>query len=284
MRYSTQTDHGKRIPLHDEAGFAAMRAAGRVAADTLDFIAPHVKAGVSTAALDKLCEDYMRAAGSIPATIDYHGYRHASCISVNHVVTHGVPSATKILREGDIVNIDVTPKLHGWHGDSSRTFKVGAVAILAARLVDTAYAAMMAGVEAVRPGATLGDVGAAIEAVARAQGFSSVRDFCGHGLGQVFHDAPQVLHYGRAGTGVVLEPGMIFTIEPMLNAGNYQVKVLPDKWTTVTKDRSLSAQFEHSLAVTATGFEIFTLSALPGMGIEAPRAAPADAEAPLAAQ
>ena len=263
MRYSTQTDHGKPIPLHDEAGFAAMRAAGRIAADTLDFITPHVKAGVSTATLDKLCEDFMRAAGSVPATIDYHGYKHASCISVNHVVTHGIPSDTKILRTGDIVNIDVTPKFEGWHGDSSRTYEVGAVSILAARLVKTAHQAMMAGIQTVRPGATLGDVGAAIEAVARAQDFSSVRDFCGHGLGQVFHDAPQVLHYGRPGTGVVLEPGMIFTIEPMLNAGSYQVKVLPDKWTTVTKDRSLSAQFEHSLAVTDSGFEIFTLSALP---------------------
>jgi methionyl aminopeptidase len=262
MRYSTQLDHGKPIPLHDEAGFAAMRAAGRVAADTLDFITPYVKPGVSTAELDRLCEEFMRAAGSIPATIDYHGYKHASCISVNHVVTHGVPSATKILRAGDIVNIDVTPKLDGWHGDTSRTYEVGAVSILAARLVRTAYQAMMAGIHKVRPGATLGDVGAAIEAVARAQGFSSVRDYCGHGVGQVFHDTPQVLHYGRAGTGIVLEPGMIFTIEPMINAGSYQLKTLPDKWTTVTKDRSLSAQFEHSLAVTDTGFEIFTLSAL----------------------
>jgi len=263
MRYSTQTEHGKPIILHDEEGYAAMRAAGRIAADTLDFITPYVKPGVSTAALDKLCEDYMRAAGSIPATIDYHGYKHASCISVNHVVTHGVPSETKILRAGDILNIDVTPKFNGWHGDTSRTFQVGAVSILAARLVKTAYEAMMAGINTVRPGATLGDVGAAIEAVARAQGFSSVRDYCGHGVGQVFHDTPQVLHYGRAGTGIVLEPGMIFTIEPMINAGSYMVKTLPDKWTTVTKDRSLSAQFEHSLGVTETGFEIFTLSALP---------------------
>jgi methionyl aminopeptidase len=249
MRYSTQLDHGKRIPLHDEAGFAAMRAAGRVAADTLDFIGPYVKPGVSTAELDRLCDEFMRAAGSIPGTIDYHGYKHASCISVNHVVTHGVPSATKILRAGDIVNIDVTPKLDGWFGDSSRTYQVGAVSILAARLVRTAYEAMMAGID---------------KAVARAQGFSSVRDYCGHGVGQVFHDAPQVAHYGRAGSGIVLEPGMIFTIEPMINAGSYQLKTLPDKWTTVTKDRSLSAQFEHSLAVTETGFEIFTLSALEG--------------------
>jgi methionyl aminopeptidase len=264
MRYSTQLDNGKRIPLHDEAGFAAMRAAGRVAADTLDFITPYVKPGVSTAELDRLCEEFMRAAGSIPATIGYHGYKHASCISVNHVVTHGVPSATKILRAGDIVNIDVTPNFQDWHGDTSRTFEVGAVSILAARLVRTAFDAMMAGINTVRPGATLGDVGAAIEAVARAQGFSSVRDYCGHGIGQVMHDAPQVVHYGRAGIGIVLEPGMIFTIEPMINAGSHQLKTLPDKWTTVTKDRSLSAQFEHTLAVTETGFEIFTLSALAG--------------------
>lgn len=263
MRYSTQTDHGKPIRLHDESDFAAMRLAGRIAADTLDFITPYVKPGVSTAALDKLCEDFMRAAGSVPATIDYHGYKHASCISVNHVVTHGIPSDSKILRAGDIANIDVTPLFNGWHGDTSRTFEVGAVSILAARLVATTYESMMAGIAAVRPGATLGDVGAAIEAVARGAGFSSVRDFCGHGVGQVFHDTPQVLHYGRAGTGVVLEPGMIFTIEPMLNAGSYQVKVLPDKWTTVTKDHSLSAQFEHTLAVTETGYEIFTLTALP---------------------
>jgi methionyl aminopeptidase len=261
MNYSLQTDHGKRIPLHDEAGFAAMRRVGRIAADTLDLIAPHVKPGISTAELDALCEAYMRQAGSIPATIGYNGYQHASCISVNHVVTHGIPSNAKYLREGDIVNIDITPLLDGWHGDTSRSFQVGAVSILAERLVKKAYEAMFAGINVVRPGATLGDVGAAIEAAVRANGFSSVRDFCGHGIGQVFHDAPQVLHYGRAGTGIVLEPGMIFTIEPMLNAGSHQVKVLPDEWTTVTKDHSLSAQFEHTVAVTDIGVEIFTLSA-----------------------
>jgi methionyl aminopeptidase len=261
MKFSEQTDHGKPIPLHDETHLAAMRRVCRVAADTLDMIAPHVRAGVSTAELDALCEAYMRDAGSVPATIGYHGYEHASCISVNHVVTHGVPSSTKLLRDGDIVNIDISPLLDGWHGDTSRTFQVGAVSILAERLVKKAYEAMYAGIDAVRPGATLGDVGAAIEAVARAQGFSTVRDFCGHGIGRVFHDAPQVLHYGRAGTGIVLEPGMIFTIEPMLNAGSDQVKTLPDKWTTVTKDHSLSAQFEHTVAVTDTGVEILTLSA-----------------------
>jgi methionyl aminopeptidase len=261
MRYSAQTDNGKRIPLHDEAGLVAMRAACRIAADTLDMIAPHVKAGVSTAQLDALCEAFMRDAGSIPATIDYHGYKHASCISVNHVVTHGVPSSTKLLRDGDIVNIDVSPLFEGWHGDTSRTFKVGAVSVLAERLVGAAYEALYAGIGMVRPGAYLGDVGAAISAVARSHGFSTVRDFCGHGIGRVFHDAPQVLHYGRAGTGIVLEPGMIFTIEPMINAGSHHVKVLPDKWTTVTKDHSLSAQFEHTVAVTGTGVEILTLAA-----------------------
>lgn len=261
MRYSTQTDHGKPIRLHDETDFIAMRIAGKIAADTLDFIEPYIRAGISTAELDKLCEDFMRAAGSIPATIDYHGYKHATCISVNHVVTHGIPSATKTLKQGDILNIDVTPKINGWHGDSSRTYKVGAVSILANRLVTTTYEAMMAGIAEVRPGATLGDVGAAIDAIARSAGFSSVRDFCGHGLGQVFHDTPQVLHYGTRGTGIVLEPGMFFTIEPMFNAGGYQVKVLGDGWTTVTKDHSLSAQFEHSIGVTESGAEIFTLSA-----------------------
>jgi methionyl aminopeptidase len=262
MRYSKQTDYGKPIRLHDEADFITMRSAGRIAADTLDFIGPYVKAGISTAALDKLCEDFMRAAGSVPATIDYHGYRHASCISVNDVVTHGVPSETKILKTGDILNIDVTPRFNGWHGDASRTYKVGPVSVLADRLVTRAFEAMMAGIAEVRPGATLGDVGAAIEAVARPAGFSSVRDFCGHGIGRIFHDAPQVLHYGTRGSGIVLEPGMFFTIEPMLNAGGYQVKILSDGWTTVTEDHSLSAQFEHSIGVTETGAEIFTLSSL----------------------
>jgi methionyl aminopeptidase len=263
MRYSKQTEYGKPIRLHDADDFAAMRLAGRIAADTLDYIAPFVQAGISTAELDKLCEDYMRAAGAIPATIDYHGYQHASCISVNHVVTHGIPSPTKILKTGDIVNIDVTPKFQGWHGDTSRTYKVGAVSIQANRLVERTYTAMMAGIAEVKPGATLGDVGAAIEAIARAAGFSTVRDYCGHGLGQVFHDTPQVTHYGKRGTGIVLEPGMFFTIEPMFNAGTHHVKVLGDGWTTVTKDHSLSAQFEHSLAVTEDGYEIFTLSAHP---------------------
>ncbi len=259
-RISAQRDEtGRAIPLHGAEGFEGMRRAGRVAAATLDFIAHHVKPGVSTAELDRLCEEFMRERGAVPATIGYHGYAHASCISVNHVVTHGIPSADKVLREGDILNIDVTPLLDGWHGDSSRMYVAGEPSVLARRLIDTTYEAMMAGIGAVRPGATLGDVGHAIETVARRERFSIVEDFCGHGVGRVFHDAPQVLHHGRPGSGIVLEPGMIFTIEPMLNAGKPGVKVLADGWTAVTRDRSLSAQFEHSVGVTETGVEIFTL-------------------------
>lgn len=251
---------GKPIPLHGPEGFAGMRAAGRLAADTLDHIAPFVRPGITTAELDRLCEEFMRSHGGVPATIGYHGYRHASCISVNHVVTHGIPS-DKRLGEGDIVNIDVTPIVDGWHGDSSRMYLVGKVSRLAQRLVDATHEAMMAGIRTVRPGATLGDLGAAIAAIARRERFSVVEDYCGHGLGREFHDAPQVMHVGEPGTGVVLEPGMIFTVEPMLNAGRPHVKLLSDGWTAVTRDRSLSAQFEHSVGVTETGVEIFTLGA-----------------------
>ena len=262
VRLSAQRDMtGTPVPLHDAGDFEGLRRAGRLAAATLDFIAGHVRAGVSTGELDRLCEAFMRDHGNVPATIGYKGYRHASCISVNHVVTHGIPSDQKRLMPGDIVNVDVTPILDGWHGDSSRTFAVGEIGVMARRLVDTTFEAMWAGIDAVRPGATLGDVGAAIEAVAKRERFGVVRDFCGHGIGRVFHDAPQVLHYGRPGTGVRLEPGMVFTIEPMLNAGRAEVKVLPDGWTTVTRDRSLSAQFEHMVGVTETGVEVFTLGA-----------------------
>jgi len=261
LQYSRQSDpSGRPIPLHDAEGFAAMRRAGRLAAETLDEIGAHVAAGVTTAALDRICEGFMRAGGAVPATIGYKGYRHASCISVNHVVTHGIPSEDKVLCAGDILNIDVTPLVEGWHGDSSRMYVVGETGTKARRLIDATYRAMIAGIETVRPGATLGDLGHAIESVARAARFSVVRDFCGHGVGRVFHDAPLVLHYGEPRTGVVLEPGMIFTVEPMLNAGRHEVKILADGWTTVTRDRSLSAQFEHSVGVTEDGVEIFTSS------------------------
>jgi methionyl aminopeptidase len=260
-RRSAQRDEtGRPIPLHGPEGFEGMRRAGRIAAETLDFIAPHVQPDVSTAELDRLCETFMRDRGAVPATIGYRGYRHASCISVNHVVTHGIPADDKILRDGDILNIDVTPLVDGWHGDTSRMFVAGTPSVLARRLVATTYEATMAGIAAVQTGATLGDIGHAIEAVARRERFSIVEEFCGHGVGRVFHDAPQVLHYGKPGTGIVLEPGMIFTIEPMLNAGRAGVKVLADGWTAVTRDRSLSAQFEHSVGVTQDGVEIFTSS------------------------
>ncbi len=265
MLYAREKDMtGRPVLLHDAEAFEAMRAAGRLAAMTLDFIAPEVKPGVSTAYLDTLCETFMRDHGAIPATIDYHGYRHATCISVNHVVTHGIPDDDKRLKDGDILNIDVTPKLNGWHGDSSRMYGVGDLSIKARRLIQATEEALAAGIAAVRPGARLGDVGAAIAAVARRYGYSIVEDYCGHGTGQVFHDAPQVVHHGVAGTGLLLEPGMIFTIEPMLNVGKKDVTLLGDGWTVVTRDRSLSAQFEHTIGVTDTGAEIFTLS--PGQG------------------
>ncbi|HYE00108.1 MAG TPA: type I methionyl aminopeptidase [Alphaproteobacteria bacterium] len=264
MRISDERDDtGKPIPLYPLDGLDGLRRAGRLAAATLDYIAPHVQPGVSTAALDRLLEAFMRDHGAVPATIGYRGYRHASCISVNHVVTHGIPDDSKRLAPGDIVNVDVTPILDGWYGDSSRMFVAGgwaAAPVKAQRLVTLTHRAMMAGIAAVRPGARLGDVGHAIETLARQERLSVVRDFCGHGIGRVFHDAPQVVHYGRPGTGPALLPGMVFTIEPMLNLGRPEVKVLADGWTAVTRDRSLSAQFEHTVVVTEDGFEITTLS------------------------
>ncbi len=253
-------DPDSGIPLHGPAGFAGMRAAGQLAAATLDHITPLIQPGVTTGELDQIIESFIRDHGAVPATIGYKGYEKASCISPNHVVCHGIPGS-KRLEDGDIVNIDVTPLLDGWHGDTSRMFFVGdKVSVKAKRLVQTTYECMMRGIETVKPGATLGDIGAAIQSHAEENRFSVVRDFCGHGLGRVFHTAPSVLHYGEPGTGAVLKEGMFFTIEPMINAGRMEVKILNDGWTAVTRDRSLSAQFEHSLAVTATGYEIFTQS------------------------
>jgi methionyl aminopeptidase len=249
------------IELHPAPDFEGMRRAGRLAAATLDMITPHVVPGAVTADLDKMIELFITKNGAIPATIGYKGYQHASCISINHVVCHGIPSKDKKLVEGDIVNIDVTAIVDGWYGDTSRTYFVGnKIPVKAKRLVDVTYECMMRGIEAVKPGATLGDVGHAIQSLAEANHFSVVRDFCGHGLGRNFHESPSVVHFGRPGEGVVLEPGMFFTIEPMINAGHFATKVLSDGWTAVTRDRSLSAQFEHSIGVTETGYEIFTLS------------------------
>ncbi len=251
----------RQIPIFGEEGFEGMRKAGRLAAFVLDQIAAHVVPGVSTGALDKLMEQMIRDHGAIPAPLDYKGYPKATCISVNHVVCHGIPSDRKRLRNGDILNIDVTVILDGWYGDTSRMYTAGdRVGVKARKLIDVTYEALMRGIAVVKPGATLGDIGHAIQSFVEPQRFSVVRDFCGHGLGRVFHCAPSVVHYGRPGTGTVLEPGMFFTIEPMVNAGRYETKVLSDGWTAVTEDRELSAQFEHSVGVTEDGVEIFTPS------------------------
>ncbi len=250
----------RRIKIHGEAEFAAMRAAGKLGAEVLDFITPHVVPDVTTERLDQLCHDFIIAHGAIPAPLNYRGFPKSICTSINHVVCHGIPGDRKLM-DGDIVNIDVTVILDGWHGDTSRMFLVGDnIGVKARKLVDITYEAMMRGIAVVRPGAFLGDIGEAIQTFAENNRFSVVRDFCGHGVGRIFHDAPSVLHYGGRGEGVELRQGMFFTIEPMINAGRYEVKVLADGWTAVTKDRSLSAQFEHTIGVTATGHEIFTLS------------------------
>ena len=248
------------ITLHRDVDFDGMRKAGRLAAEVLDLLTPLVKPGVTTAELDKVAYDYTVAHGAIPACLGYRGYRHTVCTSVNHVVCHGIPN-DKPLRDGDIVNIDVTVILDGWHGDTSRMYPVGDVKLKALRLVDITYESMMRGIAMVRPGNTTGDIGHAIQSYAEGEEHCTVvRDFCGHGLGRVFHALPNIVHYGKPGQGVALKPGMFFTVEPMINLGAYGVKVLNDGWTAVTRDRSLSAQFEHSIGVTNTGVEIFTKS------------------------
>ena len=248
-----------QIKIHGPEGFEAMRKAGQLCAEALDLITPHVAPGVTTAELDRIVLDFARETGSIPAPLYYRGYPRAICTSINHVVCHGIPN-DKPLREGEIVNIDVTLIVDGWHGDSSRMFAIGEVQRKAERLIDITYEALMRGIAAVIPGARTGDIGHAIQSYVQAERCSVVRDFCGHGLGRLFHDMPNILHYGRPGEGIMLKPGMIFTIEPMINAGRPEVKVLSDGWTAVTRDRSLSAQFEHTVGVTEAGCEIFTLS------------------------
>jgi methionyl aminopeptidase len=247
------------ITLHPAADFDGMRRAGRLAADTLDFITPHVVPGITTAELDRLCAQFVAERGAVSAPLNYRGFPRSICTSVNHVVCHGIPGE-KRLEDGDIVNIDVTPILDGWHGDASRMYFVGKVGVKARKLVEVTYEALMRGIEVVKPGATLGDIGHAIQSFVEGHRFSVVQEFCGHGLGRVFHEPPNVMHFGDAGAGLALREGMFFTIEPMINAGRADTKVLSDGWTAVTKDKSLSAQFEHSIAVTATGYEIFTQS------------------------
>jgi methionyl aminopeptidase len=250
----------RRIKIHTPEDFAGMRKAGALAAEVLDFITPHVVPGVTTDALDRLCHGFIVDHGAIPAPLNYRGFPRSICTSINHVVCHGIPGDRKLV-EGDIVNIDITVILDGWHGDTSRMFLVGErVPLKARRLVEVTYEAMMRGIAVVRPGVPIGAIGHAIQTHAEAQRFSVVRDFCGHGIGRIFHDAPSILHFGDPQHGPVMREGMFFTVEPMVNAGRYEVKVLNDGWTAVTKDRSLSAQFEHTVAVTKDGYEIFTLS------------------------
>ncbi|WP_226780227.1 type I methionyl aminopeptidase [Oceaniglobus trochenteri] len=258
-----QTNRGRLtkdgIRIYESADFEGMHVAGALAARILDDIADHVTVGQTTGELDRLITQWVDEAGARSATIGYKGYQHASCISVNHVVCHGIPG-DKTLKDGDILNIDVTVIVDGWFGDTSRMYVAGKLGRKAERLIQVTHDSLMKGIEAVKPGNTFGDIGHAIQTYAEGQRMSVVRDFCGHGLGRVFHAPPNVLHYGRPGTGPVLEEGMFFTIEPMINIGRPETKILADDWTAVTRDKSLSAQFEHSVGVTAKGCEIFTLS------------------------
>jgi len=248
-----------QIKIHGREGFAGMRKAGQLVAECLDLLTAEVQPGVSTDHLDRFVFEFAMDHGAWPATLMYRGYTKSTCTSINHVVCHGIPNE-KPLKDGDIVNIDVTLILDGWHGDSSRMYPVGVIPRRAERLIEVTHEAMMRGIATIKPGATTGDIGAAIQSFVEAQHMSVVRDFCGHGVGRLFHDEPNIIHVGRAGEGIVLRPGMIFTVEPMINLGRPHVKVLSDGWTAVTRDRSLSAQFEHAVGVTRDGVEIFTRS------------------------
>jgi methionyl aminopeptidase len=257
--YQKREDKVAGLPkIHTEDGFKKMRLSGALAASVLDYIEPFVQKGITTGELDRLCHQFILDHGATPSPLNYDGFPNATCISLNHVVCHGIPGE-RYLVDGDILNIDITVNLGGWHGDTSRMFSVGKILPIAQKLIDVTYESLMRAIEVVKPGATLGDVGSTIQKFVEKNGFSVVRDFCGHGICQIFHDVPNVPHFGVAGKGLVLEEGMFLTIEPMVNAGKFEVKVLSDGWTAVTKDRSLSAQFEHSIGVTATGAEIFTL-------------------------
>ena len=247
------------ITVKTPAEIEKMRVAGRLAAEVLQVVAPHVKPGVSTAELDRICHDHIvNVQGAVPANVGYKGFPATICTSVNNVICHGIPSDNKVLKDGDIVNIDVTVIKDGWHGDTSRMYFAGTPSVMARRLVETTREAMFAGIRTVRPGATLGDIGHAIQQLAEGERFSVVREYCGHGIGRIYHEDPQVLHYGQPQTGVVLQKGMTFTIEPMINEGSRHTRLLNDGWTVVTRDKSLSAQWEHTVAVTADGVEILT--------------------------
>lgn len=259
MQEMTLPSPTRTVSHYGPEGFAGMRAAGDVVARCLDEVTPLIEQGRTTREIDDFIRRFASAHGAMPATLNYRGYRHSCCTSINHVVCHGIPS-DKPLREGDILNIDATLILDGWHGDSSRMYAAGHIKRAAERLIDITYESLMRGIAAVKPGGTTGDIGHAIQSFAEGERCSVVRDFCGHGVGLAFHEPPNILHYGRAGEGQRLEPGMIFTIEPMINLGRHHVKLLADGWTAVTRDRSLSAQFEHSVGVTETGVEVFTTS------------------------
>lgn len=247
------------VTVKSAADIEAMRRAGALAAEVLEIVAPHVRPGVSTEELDEVCFRHItEVQQATPANLGYKGFPKTICTSVNNVICHGIPSAAKTLKDGDIINIDVTVIKDGWHGDTSRMFIVGEGSVLARRLVEVTREAMYRGIRTVKPGATLGDVGHAIQSYVESERFSVVREYCGHGIGKIYHEEPQVLHYGRPGEGLRLEPGMTFTVEPMVNAGARHTRLMPDGWTVVTKDRSLSAQWEHTIAVTETGYEVLT--------------------------
>lgn len=252
-------EYNNPVVLHSEKDFDKMRKAGKLASQVLDFITPYVKENVTTLELDELCHDFIVSNGAIPAPLNYKGFPKSICTSVNHVVCHGIPS-NKILKSGDIINIDITVILDEWHGDTSRMFFIGKKNIKSEKLVDVTFKSMWKGIKKVKPGNTLGDIGNAIQEYAENSGYSVVRDFCGHGIGRVFHSAPNILHYGEKGKGMKLKEGMIFTIEPMINIGKKDIKILSDGWTAVTRDKKLSAQYEHTLGVTKNGYEVFTLS------------------------
>jgi methionyl aminopeptidase len=259
LEFARAQARDSKVKLHGADAFAGMAKAGRLVADVLDRLIDEVKPGVTTEALDRFVFEFAMDHGAIPAPLNYRGFPKSICTSLNHVVCHGIPGP-RALKDGDTLNIDVTLILDGWHGDSSRMYAVGKIPRAAERLLEVTYNALMRGVAAVRPGATTGDIGAAIQSYAESERCSVVRDFCGHGLGRVFHDRPNILHYGEPGEGLQLKPGMLFTIEPMINLGKPHVKILADGWTAVTRDRSLSAQFEHTVGVTETGCEVFTVS------------------------
>ena len=252
-------EYNNLVVLHSKADFNKMRKAGKLASQVLDYITPFVKENITTLELDNLCHDFIISKGAIPAPLNYKGFPKSICTSVNHVVCHGIP-ANKILKSGDIINIDITVILDGWHGDTSRMFFIGKKNIKSEKLVDVTFCSMWEGIKKVKPGNTLGDIGNAIQEYAENYGYSVVRDFCGHGIGKVFHCAPNILHYGEKGQGMELREGMIFTIEPMINIGKKDIKILNDGWTAVTRDKKLSAQYEHTIGVTKNGYEVFTLS------------------------